>query len=638
MKKFTLTLLALLSLAFSATSQNYYENEDWRYFMYDSLIYRIMPDNTAELVSDISIPASYPSNILTVPQTVYDSNGTAYTVTRIGAYSMAFLPSTVDSIELPESIVAIGDCAFHDACISHITLPTGLRWIGDYAFINCFLTGRVTLPDSLENLGLMAFGFNRSGRNNINDFYIDPSNRHFCTVDGVIYSKDTTVAVFAPRGIGSSITMPQSVRRIESGAYSSCTRASEIYLGDSVRELGLQILPSTINLFNIPASVVHMEGPVNQEFRLAFTLTVDPMNTHYTLGNGMLRSTDGDTLVMCVGSWSGDKALPEGIKVICPYVFFNNGSLHNLVLPTTLEDIGTFAFANSNIHLSELPYPVRHLGAYWLSDNRGMVDTLVLPSAALQLDTDAFAECRLAMVVLPDALTTIPRGLFRDCLNLSNVVVGSHLEQIEPYAFDQRGRSYNGLPQRFIQGSRWDRPLRINSLPATLRTVGCNAFFYRVLDSVVFLGSPDTIGEMAFDSCARVVFHDSLPPVVYPNAFRATDTVVVPCGAAYAFTNAPGWGSAFTYIEMPCPVAVDEAETARAVTVDPNPTTKMATVRSDSRITQIEAFDATGAKIYGLYTYCNSTTLDVSRWPTGSYLLRIHTPQGVITRKLMVAR
>ena len=31
----------------------------------------------------------------------------------------------------------------------------------------------------------------------------------------------------------------------------------------------------------------------------------------------------------------------------------------------------------------------------------------------------------------------------------------------------------------------------------------------------------------------------------------------------------------------------------------------------------------------------NTFTLDVSSWPSGAYLLRIHTPQGIATKKLL---
>lgn len=32
----------------------------------------------------------------------------------------------------------------------------------------------------------------------------------------------------------------------------------------------------------------------------------------------------------------------------------------------------------------------------------------------------------------------------------------------------------------------------------------------------------------------------------------------------------------------------------------------------------------------------NTFTLDVSSWPSGAYLLRIHTPQGIATKKLQL--
>ena len=160
----------------------------------------------------------------------------------------------------------------------------------------------------------------------------------------------------------------------------------------------------------------------------------------------------------------------------------------------------------------------------------------------------------------------------------------------------------------------------------------------RSMDSVVFLGAPDSIGENAFNVCPRVVFYDSVPPVVFDDAFASANTVVVPCGATTAFTNAPGWGTAFTYVEMPCPVAVDDVDQTNTIYVDPNPATTTVTIKSDMHILQVEAYNAVAQKVYGLYTDPEIVTLDVRRWPSGTYLLRIHTPQGTAVKKLVVRK
>ena len=52
----------------------------------------------------------------------------------------------------------------------------------------------------------------------------------------------------------------------------------------------------------------------------------------------------------------------------------------------------------------------------------------------------------------------------------------------------------------------------------------------------------------------------------------------------------------------------------------------------------LEAFNAAGEKVHELRLpdMPLSATLDVSRWPSGTYILRLHTPQGVASKKLIV--
>ena len=75
----------------------------------------------------------------------------------------------------------------------------------------------------------------------------------------------------------------------------------------------------------------------------------------------------------------------------------------------------------------------------------------------------------------------------------------------------------------------------------------------------------------------------------------------------------------------------------RYTAVMPNPATGKVRVTSSFGLSRIEAFDAQGRLVYN--TTCPpalSASLDVSSWPRGSYLLRIHTPAGTTTKKLLV--
>ena len=70
--------------------------------------------------------------------------------------------------------------------------------------------------------------------------------------------------------------------------------------------------------------------------------------------------------------------------------------------------------------------------------------------------------------------------------------------------------------------------------------------------------------------------------------------------------------------------------------VSPNPARGVAKVVASPGLTRVEAFNAAGTKLLDSPATGFSLSIDVSAWPSGTYLLRIHTPVGVTVRKLLV--
>ena len=73
----------------------------------------------------------------------------------------------------------------------------------------------------------------------------------------------------------------------------------------------------------------------------------------------------------------------------------------------------------------------------------------------------------------------------------------------------------------------------------------------------------------------------------------------------------------------------------------PNPTDGQVTVATDGKVESLIIYTAAGQPVGG-WKYLgigeDSVTLDVGNLPAGAYLLRIHTPQGVASKKLTVRR
>ena len=76
----------------------------------------------------------------------------------------------------------------------------------------------------------------------------------------------------------------------------------------------------------------------------------------------------------------------------------------------------------------------------------------------------------------------------------------------------------------------------------------------------------------------------------------------------------------------------------RYVGLQPNPAAERVQVTSSLGLQRIEVYNAAGVKVDERKASGYSATLDVSALPAGPYLVRIATPRGTVTKKLVVRR
>ena len=74
----------------------------------------------------------------------------------------------------------------------------------------------------------------------------------------------------------------------------------------------------------------------------------------------------------------------------------------------------------------------------------------------------------------------------------------------------------------------------------------------------------------------------------------------------------------------------------RYTSVQPNPATERVEVLSSFGVRRVEVYSMSGAKVMDVKAQGFKATFDVSKLPSSTYLLRIHTPQGMTTKKLVV--
>lgn len=171
-----------------------------------------------------------------------------------------------ESYTVPETVEKIGDGAFSDCeAITEVAMAENVKEIGDGAFSGCenltsikvtkprpkmmLMAARViandewlTLPSSIEKIGSEAFedcssivaikvganvteiGFGAFANcSNLVSIEVDANNPSYCSVDGILYSKDRTVLICVPAGLTGEYEIASSVTDVADGASAGCT-------------------------------------------------------------------------------------------------------------------------------------------------------------------------------------------------------------------------------------------------------------------------------------------------------------------------------------------------------------------------------------------------------------------------------
>ena len=164
----------------------------------------------------------------------------------------------VTSVEIQEGVTKIGDYAFYNMQnISSVSFPNSLLSIGSGAFFDCPITGNVVIPERVETIGDNAFAMigqsastvsipasvtsigqwafqNKSteditSTNVITAINVAAANPNYCSVDGILYSKDMTTLIAYPAGkTATEYVIPSTVTEIKSRALYSCVHITTL--------------------------------------------------------------------------------------------------------------------------------------------------------------------------------------------------------------------------------------------------------------------------------------------------------------------------------------------------------------------------------------------------------------------------
>lgn len=139
--------------------------------------------------------------------------------------------------------------------------------IEDFAAVNLEFVTTIKIGKNVEKIGNWAFANNQA----LISFTVDPENQHFCSVDGVLFTKDMQVLVAYPLAKDVTVTkdengnevrkssyaIPDGVETIRTKAFYKCQTLFELTIPDSVTTIEEKAFfrCSSLNSLVLPKSI-----------------------------------------------------------------------------------------------------------------------------------------------------------------------------------------------------------------------------------------------------------------------------------------------------------------------------------------------------------------------------------------------
>lgn len=251
---------------------------------------------------------------------------------------------TIPSYVLGEGLVPVisstsGGCNFNP--IENLTIQEGVEVIGYYAFYLCTSLTSISLPNTIVRIDANAFEF----CNNLEE-----------------------------------IEIPDSVKYINSLAFNNCTKLKKVVLPKTLEEIRRQCFGVCVNLQEI--------------------------------------------------------VIPDTVRMIQLYAFYNCQELTKIEIPNSVEVIGENAFTSCH-SLKEISISNKLviLSAEVFSYCHSL-EEIIIPNSVINIEIGAFYKCsKLKKITLSQKLEELGDGVFSGCCSLEEIVLPKSLKKMGSRVF-----------------------------------------------------------------------------------------------------------------------------------------------------------------------------------------------------------
>ena len=430
---------------------------------------------------------------------------------------------SIHTVIVSEGITSIGANAFRGlTALTSVTLPEGLTKIGMYAFSGCTKLITIDLPESLVTIGMAAFSS--------------------CSSLGMIDipANVTTIgdAAFSECGALAEVFLPAGIQSIGDFAFQDCLITHVYYNGSDLDWCSVTIGTGNEALTEAEIDFAQVTGSASGVCGDDLTwIMTDGILT--ISGTGDMYDYEGRSPWAETARTIRAVTVENGVTSIGDFAFASCMSIATVVLPATLETIGTCAFSTCSA-LTEI----------------------TIPEGVTSIGDAAFIDCiKLAAVTLPATLERIGVCAFSDP-PLTHIYYGATAQEWAAIEIAEENNALN-LATRFysdgalagVWGSNISWTLKDGVLTITgtgdmkpgtampwniyknlihtvtigsgITSIPANAFgMFTTLTKLNLPATLETIGDGAFATCS------ALTEVVIPEGVKSIGAAVfIDCGS-----------------------------------------------------------------------------------------------------------
>ncbi len=281
--------------------------------------------------------------------------------------------SMIRKVVIGEGCSLLGSNAFRFCSnLTEVVLPESLREIELHTFTECPRLERIYIPAGVVDLDPNAFEF----CDNLNYIEVDPENTLYASDSrGVVFNKEMTMLLIAPKGLKGSYTVPETVTAIGGLieyhhkphfevkhaylGFKGCGQLTDIVLPQGLESIGNSAFLNCTGLKSVKLPDDLKEIGLSAFFHCSRLKEIHISGVRYLPGNAFAECGALERVV-----------LGDGVEEIGDHAFQKCRVLREVVFPDSLKSIGTQAFESTDISSLTLPEKLLQVGedAFQTSD------------------------------------------------------------------------------------------------------------------------------------------------------------------------------------------------------------------------------------------------------------------------------